>query len=219
MSPALLFDFNGVILDDEPQHCAALIRTLGEIGVPLDRATYYRDYLGLDDRSCVRSALINAGRRVEESALEVLVARKHACWEAEIRRGASLVPGVEQFIRTAGQEGFGLAVVSGAARSEVEMILADRQLADAFSVVVAAEDVPAGKPDPVGYRKGLALLGVSPEDAIAFEDSLPGREAARGAGMWCVMLATSHPASLLGGGDAVWSDFRDHHPSELGARA
>ena len=54
MTKAILFDFNGVLINDEPLHCEALIHTLAEFGIDLDRDTYYREYLGFDDRECFR---------------------------------------------------------------------------------------------------------------------------------------------------------------------
>src|SRR5215212_3941301 len=69
MTAAILFDFNGVIIDDEPQHCDALIATLGEDGFALDRDTYYREYLGFDDRECFRFSFARMGRAADEPAL------------------------------------------------------------------------------------------------------------------------------------------------------
>jgi beta-phosphoglucomutase-like phosphatase (HAD superfamily) len=69
MASGILFDFNGVIIDDEPQHCDALIATLAEYGYPLDRETYYRDYLGFDDRECFRFTFARNGDRVDEARL------------------------------------------------------------------------------------------------------------------------------------------------------
>jgi len=69
MTAAILFDFNGVIVDDEPQHCEALIATLAEDGFALDRDTYYREYLGFDDRECFRFSYARMGRPTDEPAL------------------------------------------------------------------------------------------------------------------------------------------------------
>lgn len=214
MPRALLFDFNGVILNDEPQHFAALQRTLAEFRIPLGRATYDRDYLGLDDRDVFRRAMAQAGLRLDDTALGALIDRKHEYWKKEVGRAADLVPGVERFIRRAAEEQYRLAVVSGALRREVEMILRERDLRGAFACVVASEDVAAAKPDPAGYRRALALLDVAPSAAVALEDSLPGRDAARAAGIPCVLLATSHRAEHLGA-EIVWDDFEGRDPTEL----
>ncbi len=87
MERAILFDFNGVIVDDEPQHCDALIATLAEYGLPLSRDDYYREYLGFDDRECFRFAFERSRLRVDDG-----VAR--SCDRAEsnpLREGHSSV--------------------------------------------------------------------------------------------------------------------------------
>src|SRR6476661_1421544 len=93
MTAAILFDFNGVIVDDEPQHCDALIATLGEYGFALDRTTYYREYLGFDDRECFRFSFARTGRAVDEPALREAVERKNAHYERAVRASMRLVPG------------------------------------------------------------------------------------------------------------------------------
>ena len=70
MGSAILFDFNGVIIDDEPQHCEALIATLAEYGYPLDRETYYRDYLGFDLTDPHRLQVLFAGNALESRPQE-----------------------------------------------------------------------------------------------------------------------------------------------------
>src|SRR5215213_3624029 len=93
MTAAILFDFNGVIIDDEPQHCEALIATLGEDGYALDRDTYYREYLGFDDRECFRFTFERMGRPADEPALLQAIERKNAYYERAIRGSMRLVPG------------------------------------------------------------------------------------------------------------------------------
>jgi mannitol-1-/sugar-/sorbitol-6-phosphatase len=126
-----------------------------------------------------------------------------------------LVPGAADFIESAALDAFQLAIVSGALRREIELVLELAGLRPHFAEIVAAEDVSACKPDPQGYRRGAAALGVAPERCVVIEDSLPGLAAARAAGMSCVMLATSHPAEAMDGADLVWKDFVGHDPSEL----
>ena len=69
MLRAILFDFNGVIVNDEPQHCEALIATLATYGYTLDQEGYYRDYLGFDDRECFRFAFQRMGKPAEDIVL------------------------------------------------------------------------------------------------------------------------------------------------------
>ncbi|HET9039892.1 MAG TPA: HAD family phosphatase [Gemmatimonadales bacterium] len=215
MTAAILFDFNGVIVDDEPQHCEALIATLGEQGFSLDRDTYYREYLGFDDRECFRFSFARMGRSVDEPALLQAIERKNAHYERAIRDSMRLVPGAEEFIESAALDGFQLAIVSGALRREIELVLDLAGLRPHFSEIVAAEDVTACKPDPQGYNLARDALAVAPRRCMVIEDSLPGLAAARAAGLRCAMLSTSHDASVFGDADLVWHDFTGHEPAEL----
>jgi beta-phosphoglucomutase len=215
MTAAILFDFNGVIVDDESQHCEALIATLGEDGFALDQDTYYREYLGFDDRECFRFSFARMGRATDEPALRQAVERKSAHYERAIRNSLRLVPGAEDFIEGAALDGFQLAIVSGALRREIELVLGLARLRPHFSEIVAAEDVSACKPDPEGYNVARAALAIAPRRCVVIEDSLPGLAAARAAGLRCAMLSTSHGEDACADADLVWPDFTGHDPAEL----
>jgi HAD superfamily hydrolase (TIGR01509 family) len=215
MHRAILFDFNGVIVNDEPQHCEALIATLASYGYPLDREGYYREYLGFDDRECFRFSFERMGRTVDATLMAEAIERKAAMYERAIRSSMELVPGAAEFVRAAAAEGYRLALVSGALRREIELVLAEADLRQFFEQVVAAEDVTACKPDPQGYHTARDALGVDPVRCMVIEDSLPGLEAARRAGMRCTMLSTSHPAQELVTADLVWQDLNGRLPREL----
>ncbi len=215
MQRGILFDFNGVIINDEPQHCEALIATLATYGYTLDRTGYYRDYLGFDDRECFRFTFTRMGLEPAPGLIAEAIERKAVRYERAIRASMELVPGAAEFIRAAASEGYRLAVVSGALRREIELVLGEAELRPFFEYVVAAEDVEACKPDPRGYLAGRALLGIPPERVVVIEDSVPGLEAARRAGMRCAMLTTSHPAAELTAADSVWPDLAGRHPREL----
>ncbi len=222
----LLLDYNGVIVDDEPLHFAALRDTVAESGIGLDAATYYAQLLGYDDRGCLTEVFRRAGRALEPAALDRLALRKAARYAALTRDGPPLVPGVGRFAREAAAAAR-IGVVSGALRREVVAGLALAGLADLVQVIVAAEDVRATKPDPEGYRRAVAALtraerergprGAGPVRALVLEDSPPGLQAARALGAGCVLLATSHPSEALrrSGADGVWTSFEGHTPDEL----
>lgn len=213
--PALLLDFNGVIINDEEQHRVALTSALESYGIPLTTAEYYRDYLGFDDRECFRHAFRTAGVELDRDRLVEAIGRKGAAYEAAIAEQMDLVPGATAFIEAASREGLAIAIVSAARRSEIEYVLNAAGVLDLVDAIVAAEDVTSCKPSPEGYLYGLDLLRADPADAVAVEDSIPGMQAARAAGLRVAMLATSHPREELAMADLVWDDFAGHHPSEL----
>lgn len=215
MPRAIIFDFNGVIVDDEPQHCEALIATLASYGFPLDREGYYREYLGFDDRECFRFTFTRMGREPTPALLHEAIERKAVLYERAIRTSMELVPGSAEFIREAAEEGYRLAVVSGALRREIELVLNEAGLRRHFEFMVAAEDVDACKPDPQGYRRARETLNLPAESCMVIEDSLPGLKAAHAAGIRCAMIATSHPPDELVGADLVWNNLSGYHPRDL----
>ena len=220
MTEALLFDYNGVITDDEEQHRASFAELLAEVGISLSRDQYYADYLGCDDRSAFVDVFRRAGKPLAARTLEALVARKSQIYTGLIGATPVLVPGVAEFVRAASGR-FRLGLVSGAQRREIEPALTGTGLADCFEVIVAAEDVPRCKPDPSGYLAARAALArggsLDPRRCVVIEDSLAGLRAARAAGMHCVMLTTSHPAAALAAADLVWTSLAGHDPAELTA--
>ena len=182
MTSGILFDFNGVIVDDELQHCDALVTTLSQYGYALDRDTYFRDYLGFDDRECFRVTFEKMGRPYDEVSVLEAVDRKHTEYQRVIRQSMRLVPGAAEFVENAALDGYQLAIVSGALRSEIELVLDLTGLRPHFAEIIAAEDVGACKPDPQGFTRARTMLGLAPAHCMVIEDSLPGFAAARAAG-------------------------------------
>jgi beta-phosphoglucomutase len=215
MPPALLLDFNGVIINDEEQHRAALTTTLAGYGVTLTRESYYADYLGFDDRECFRHAFSTAALPVSREAVGEAVRQKAEAYQGLIADRMDLVPGAVAFVESASRQGLALGIVSAARREEIEFVLRAAGIQDLIDAIVAAEDVAACKPSPEGYLYGLDLLRAEPAESVAVEDSLPGLRAARAAGLRVAALTTSHPPGTLGEADLVWADFLGHGPEEL----
>jgi HAD superfamily hydrolase (TIGR01509 family) len=215
---AVLFDFNGVIVDDEEQHRATLEALLAEEGIALTRAQYYGEYLGWNDRMSFVAAFRRASKPLAIERLDALVAEKSRRYERLIEESLTLVPGAAEFVARAARW-CRLAIVSGALRREIELVLDRAALRRHFEVIVAAEDVACCKPDPAGYLAAHAALderrSLAAERCVAIEDSLPGLAAARAAGMRCTMLSTSHEPAALAAADAVWPSFSGHDPAEL----
>ena len=213
MLRAVLFDFNGIILDDEPLHLELFQRVATEEGLELSREVYYADYLGFDDRGCFTALLRRAGREVSEPQLMRLVVRKASYYrEAIQQRGYPFFPGAIELVRRCSSAGLHVGVVSGALREEIEGALGAASIAGAIKVVVAAGDVRLGKPDPEGYANGIALLNsvppcpdrlLHPHEVAAIEDSPAGLQAARAAGCLTVGVAHTYSADRLTEADLV----------------
>jgi len=219
---AVLFDFNGVLVDDEGQHYEAMQRVLADEDIALSREQYYAQILGLDDATGFVEAYRRAQRTLTTELLKILVARKSQVYFQLVAKSLRLVPGATEFVHEAAKR-FRLGIVSGALRREIDHVLSQTGFAERFEVVVAAEDVSRCKPDPASYVAARDAFTkrqpISADRCVVIEDSLPGLQAARAAGMPCVMLTTSHPARALDGRGAalVWDSFAGHTPSELAA--
>jgi len=227
MIKAILFDFNGVIIDDEPIQMRAYQEVLKAEGITLTEEEYYAS-LGMDDKTFVRAAYERAAKELAEEKLPELLERKTASHRKMIEKQLPLFPGVVTFIKAAARE-FTLGLVSMARRVEIEDVLKRASLADVFEVVVSAEDVETCKPDPACYNRGFLLLdeqrrkagrlNISPHECLVIEDAPPGIESAREAGMRTLGVTNTVKEAALraAGADVVthsladWTTDAVHH--------
>jgi HAD superfamily hydrolase (TIGR01509 family) len=210
MLRAVIFDFNGIIVDDEPIHLALFRRVLNEEDISLTEEEYYARYLGLDDRGAFSTAFRESGRRLTKQKLAELVDRKALYYREMIRNKMRLFPGVKALVPTLASE-LPLAIASGALRDEIGTILLSIGLRDYFRVIVSAEDVKSGKPEPEIFLKALERLNaqygggchIAASECVVVEDSKEGIRGARRAGMKCLAVTNSHPAEQLTEASAV----------------
>ena len=203
---ATLFDFNGVLVDDESVHLAAFREVLAPLGVTFDDATYSERYLGFDDAGAFRAMLADAGRTVTESLVTELIEAKMPVYMARIAGSLVIFAGAAEIVRRRAERGI-VGIVSGALRSEIEHCLGVMGVRELVAFIVSAEDTAACKPHPEGYLLGLAELARrgAPRTAVVIEDSIAGVEAARSAGLRCAAVTHSYPAERLraAGADVV----------------
>jgi beta-phosphoglucomutase len=210
MLRAVIFDFNGIIVDDEPIHFKLFQKILGEEGIVLTEEAYYARYLGFDDRGAFSAGYRDNNRQLNDAKLIELIDRKAVYYQDAIRNHVAIFPGVENLIHSLAGK-LPLAVASGALRQEIETILTTAGLLNLFQVIVSAEDVKQGKPEPEIFLKALAKLNaiakpgnsLKPAECVVIEDSKEGIKGASRAGMKCLAVTNSHPAELLNEADAV----------------
>lgn len=201
--PAIVFDFDGVIVDSEPMHEAALRRTLAARGWAMTHETYMREYVGLADREILRSVALRHGCTLTGEELAELGRQKSAhVHEAAGRGEPPAAPGVVELVRDAGRH-VPVGLCSGALRREILPILTRLGLADAFATIVTCDDVANAKPDPAGYRLTASRLRTPPEECVAIEDTLVGIRAAQDAGCRVVAVAQTFARERLAHADLV----------------
>jgi HAD superfamily hydrolase (TIGR01509 family) len=210
MLRAVIFDFNGIIVDDEPIHFQLFQKVLGEEKIVLTEEDYYARYLGFDDRGAFSAAYREHKQPLSPEKLSELIERKAVYYQDAIRNHVAIFPGVKQLIsKLTGN--VPLAVASGALRHEIDTILTTIGLLRCFEVIIASEDVTKGKPGPEVFLKALAGLNsvttganpISAAECVVIEDSREGIKGARRAGMRCLAVTNSHPAEALGEANAV----------------
>ena len=210
MLRAVIFDFNGIIVDDEPIHFELFQRVLNEEGLTLTESEYYARYLGFDDRGAFTAAFRDHAQPLPQSKLEDLIERKAAYYQEDIKNKMRVFPGVQSLIPILARE-LPLAIASGALRNEIDIILSSIGLRNEFCAIVSAEDVDRGKPEPEIFLKALAQLNtsfggrpaISASECLVIEDSKEGVRGARRAGMKCLAVTNSHPPELLAQADRV----------------
>ena len=226
MIRAILFDFNGVIIDDEKLHLEAYRKALDAEGVELTEADYYH-CLGMDDLTFARAAFERAGRTATDEQLRSVIRRELELHRELIRDELPLCPGVVTFVKAASRA-WPLAVVSMATRDEIDYVLERAHLAGHFSTVVSAEDVPAGacKPDPACYLRALELLNqtrphtqppLAPSSCLVVEDSPPGIQSGKAAGMRTLGVTNTVAEAALraAGADVVTARLSDWTPDAV----
>lgn len=212
MLKAIIFDFDGVLADTEPLHCRMFQQVLEEEGLPLSERDYYQKYVGFDDRGCFHAILAAHGRDATPEMIHRLVERKAAVMLGHLTATRVVYPGAVEFVKSiAGR--YRLAIVSGALRHEIELILKTAGMHDDFEHITAAEDVLDGKPAPEGYLHALHSLNrrapLLAAECLVIEDTLFGIQAAHAAGMRCLAVATTYPSDRLGIADAVTTTLQD----------
>src|SRR5512143_141913 len=135
---AVIFDFDGVLVNSEPLHFRALRESLLPEGIAIDEEEYVREYLAYDDRRAVRIALENHGRPCDPPYVGALAERKAAIFDRMLV-DIPFFPGVPELLRTLAAE-LPLAIASGAQRVEIETVLVARGIRDLFGAVVGADD-------------------------------------------------------------------------------
>jgi HAD superfamily hydrolase (TIGR01509 family) len=196
-----LFDYNGVLADDESVHLDAFRDALAPLGISISERQYLERYLGFDDRGAFRAILSDAGREPSEAEIAQLIADKKPLYLARAQTQLATFPGAGELVRRRASAG-PVGVVSGALRDEIRLGLERLGLTGLVTPIVSAEDTLACKPDPEGYVIGIAKLSQQFGESIArkalvIEDSLAGVQAAKAAGLACAAVTHSYSGSEL----------------------
>jgi beta-phosphoglucomutase-like phosphatase (HAD superfamily) len=199
---AAVFDLDGTLVDSETRSHESWRHVFRSRGIAADDSLIraFVGRRGVDVHDLLRE-------RVPGHDPAELMAASSAHFHGPDQPPLGPLAGAVELVRLIGAAGVPLALVTSAGRRYAQQNLDELGIRALFSVVLTAEDVTVGKPDPEGYRAAARGLGVPPAACVVFEDAPAGIAAAKAAGMYCVAVATSHPPGDLAAADQVVPDL------------
>lgn len=203
---AVLFDMDGVIVDNLPYHVEAWLLFCERNGIPLTKEVFYKELNGMNSKDTFEWFY---KKEMTRSEVEVLEEEKELLYRefyAEHRKPAK---GLLTFLHDLRSRGIKTALATSAGPGNIDFIVDGLGIRDQFDAIIGGAEVTKGKPDPEIYVKAAALVGVSPADCIVIEDSLQGIASGQAAGAKVVGITTSHTANELAHTDFCAPDFTD----------
>ena len=212
MVRAVIFDFDGVLVDSERLHYEALAYALKEKGMDLTWEEFKVGCIGVPDRDAVKWALKRNGVEDDEQVSKVLQ-RKTEIYDAWLKDRLPAVDGMTDVVKVLAQK-FVLAIASGSFRYQIEAVLSREGVRDLFPVIVGHEDCEKGKPDPTPFLLAMERLNefvsppLRPHECLVVEDSPAGIQAAREAGMRCIALRSYYEDEALKDAEIIVDDLK-----------
>ena len=203
MLKAIVFDFDGVLVDSEPLHYRAFLEVLTPEGITFDYPEYLAQLVGFDDRDAMRHMLERHGKAHGDGEVERLCLAKQRAFDNQLAGGVDALPGAVELVDAAAAE-MPIAVASGATRADVFHMLDALGRRDRFAAIVTADDVQRSKPDPQSYADAAAELArlhsdlaIAPGDCLAIEDTTTGLASARTAGLRTLAVTNTETYEAL----------------------
>jgi HAD superfamily hydrolase (TIGR01509 family) len=192
MLAAMLYDLDGTIVNTDPLHYQVWQELLRDVGLQIDEEFYLAHMSGRLNPEIVQELLPELSLEAVGQFSELKEARFR-----ELATELTPLPGLLNAIAWANARGLKQAVVTNAPRQNAYHMLGVLNLQDAFERVVISEEIGIPKPDPAPYQYVLNHFGLTPEQALAFEDSPSGIRAAVGAGIPTVGIASTQDPTYL----------------------
>jgi HAD superfamily hydrolase (TIGR01509 family) len=203
---ALIFDMDGTLTDSDPLHRLAFERALARYGQTMPEERFRQVISGRPNSEIGRILFPDAS-----DAEHLRFSREKEQLFRDMATELLPLDGLTSLLDWAHQQGLAVALVTNAPRENANHMLDALDLQGRFPIVVLGDETPRPKPDPLPYRMALERLGVRPEEAVAFEDSVPGVCSATGAGLMTFGVLTTQSEAVLkeAGARHVIRDFED----------
>lgn len=225
MIRAILFDFNGVIINDEPLQLKAYSEIFKEEDIPMTETDYY-SCMGMDDKTFIKTNFKRVGKEISADKINEISTRKTAAWRKLVEKEVPVFDGVKNFIKIV-EKHFALAIVSMAKREEIEFALEKIGIKESFSAIISSENVAVCKPNPECYNASFRLLDdaytanghhpLTRKECLVIEDAPQGIMAGKSARMKTLGVSNTVSADELraAGANAVTKTLADWMPSSI----
>ena len=196
---AVIWDMDGVIADTGPYHYKAWQYVFQKRGVNFTEDDFRRHF-GQRNDTIIRS---NIGRSISSAEMDTIADEKEEKYRQVVAQNIKPLPGTLELMRILRENGVKMAVASSAPPENIQLIISGLELGNCFKAIVYGREVTEGKPSPRGFLLAARKLGVEPPNCIVIEDAVAGVAAAKGAGMKCVAVTNTHPATSLEESDLI----------------
>ncbi|MGI4021946.1 MAG: HAD family hydrolase [Janthinobacterium lividum] len=189
---AFLFDLNGTMVDDMEYHGKAWFDILNnDLNAGLSWEQVKKEMYGKNPELLER---VFGKNKFSAKEIEIYSMRKELDYQAKYKPHLRLLPGLDDFLKKAEAQQIKMAIASAAIPFNIDFVVDNLDLRRYLKAIISADDVEISKPHPETFLKAAEALGAEPADCIVFEDAPKGVEAAKNAGMKCVVLTTAHEA-------------------------
>ncbi len=197
---AVLFDMDGTIADTEPYHVKAIQEILKEELNLRTSEDEIGEYIGLVYEEKLKN--IFKKRRINKDVHE-LSNKIRKRYIKSVERDINLFSGTKDLFKRLKKNKFLIGLVSSGVRKDMNIVMKATNSKKYFDVTIAGDEVENKKPDPECYLKAAEKLHINPEECVVVEDSIPGVEAAKNAGMFCIAV----PNKYIKNGDFSKADI------------
>ena len=206
MRRGVIFDMDGVLVDNRDMHIEAFVILCKKYGVDLSKEKLFSVF-GMGNEEIL--PIVLPQKLIAEKGIRPLAEEKESIYREIFERTIAPTPGLVPFLHALRAEGFRTAVGSSGMEANVRFVLEKCGIADCFDAVVHGDMVTRCKPDPEIFLTASRLMEVPSAECVVIEDSFAGIEAARRAGMAVIAMATTFPEEKLAAtdNDLIVSDF------------
>ena len=208
----LIFDMDGVLVDNTPYQARAFQLLFRDLGLTTDARRLLARLNGMPATTILKTVFRHP---VPEKQLKEYASQREFLYRTLYWRKRVAMPGLVAFLEAARAAGHQLALGTGSPPETISYVIDHLDLRQHFDVVVGKEDVAKGKTHADTFAVAAAKLGACPDDCVVFEDAVLGEQAAYRAGMRCVAVGSSLPAKAFQAPLTVIKDFTGFTPARL----